>query len=448
MKYKLKEIAQMCEGKLFGNGEKLVETIFLDSRENIKNSLFVAIIGEKVDAHNFIDSVFEKGTSVLSQKKLENPKGDYILVDDTIKALQKIARVHRDLMNTRLVGITGSVGKTTTKEFIALAIENQIPTLKTAGNANSQVGLPLTLLRLEKEHNCGIIEMGMSLPGEMERLSECARVNFAVVTNIGVSHIEFHNTKENIMREKLHITDKFDENSILFINADDELLGKEQFSFNTISFGLSENCNYRAVDISENNGETFFNCLRNGEKIKMQISVLGEHNIRNALVALAVAETLGLDTKKTVQNISTYKAVDRRQEMLKTDKFTIINDSYNASPDSMKTALDVLCKLEGRKIAIMADVLELGEYSQKGHSDVGFYAKEKNIDFLLCFGNDAKYMYEAFGNEGKSAYFKDYNQAEKFIQNFAKKGDNILVKGSRGMKTERFAEKLIKNEGA
>ncbi|MFI3206201.1 MAG: UDP-N-acetylmuramoyl-tripeptide--D-alanyl-D-alanine ligase [Clostridia bacterium] len=444
MNYKLKEIAQMCDGTVFGDGEKVIKTLFLDSREEHENALFVPIVGEKVDAHKFIDALFQKGVSSFSMHKIDNAMGDYILVEDTVVALQKFANNHRKKMNIPVIGITGSVGKTTTKEIVSLAIENQVSTLKTLGNANSQIGLPLTLLRIEKEHEVAIIEMGMSLKGEMEKLTNCAMPNYAVFTNVGVSHIEFHRTKENIMKEKLHITDKFSQNSILFVNGDDQLLKtlKENLSFKVIEFGLGENCDYRATDIVENENGTSFSCLRNGEKIPMTLSVLGEHNIRNALTALAVSETLNLSTEKSVKSISSYTPPEMRQQILKTENCTIIDDTYNASPDSMKCAIDVLCKLKGRKIAILSDVLEMGDYSEKGHREVGEYAKKMNIDFLLTFGKESRYINIAFNDEEKSRHFLEYNEAEAFLKNYVKTGDCVLVKGSRGMKTDRFVKAL------
>ncbi len=437
----------MSGGKLYGDGERDVFSLFLDSREAIETAVFVPIIGEKVDAHKFIPDVFSKSSASFSQNEIPNPSGDYILVDDTKMALQEFSLSHRLNFNIPFIAITGSVGKTTTKEIVACAVENQIATLKTYGNANSQVGLPLTLLRVNENHKCAIIEMGMSLVGEMEKISYCARPNMAVFTNIGVSHIENLGSKEKILEEKLHVTDYFSNNDIMFINGDDPLLKalKGKKNFRVVDFGLSEDCDYRAFDITENDFGTEFSVIIKDKTHRVKLSCLGEHNIRNALAALAVSDSLNLDIEKSIEDIYNYTPPEMRQQIIKTEKFTIIDDSYNSSPDSAKSALGILSKLNGRKIAVLADMLELGSYSEKGHKEVGEFAKEMGVDYLISYGEESISTHNAFNDMLNSIHFTDFSQAEDFVSKFVKDGDCILVKGSRGMKCERFVT-ILKGE--
>ncbi len=443
MEYSLKQIALICGGKLFGDENITVSEFVTDSREAQKGKMFVAIVGEKTDGHSYLPSVFEKNCPAFCEK-MPIEKGNFILVENSVKALQIVALHHRNQNTIPHIAVTGSVGKTTTKEMLALTLESQLNVLKTLGNANSQIGLPKTLMRVDKSHQVALIEMGMSVPGEMEKIAFCARPDMVVFTNVGVSHIEFHGSREKIMEQKLHIADYFTENSTMFVNGDDDLLCtlKGNASYNVIEFGLSQNCQYRAVKISENDVGTNFSCLVNGEKIAVFVPTLGLHNVHNALACIAVSDKLGLDRAKSIKALATYCPPEMRQQIIKTANFTIIDDSYNASPDSMQTALQVLGSAKGRKIAVLADMLELGEYSQKGHTDVGVFAKKADVDCLICFGQEAKYIQIGFENEQKSKHFTSYEQAEKYLLSMVTKGDTILCKGSRGMKTDRFVKAL------
>lgn len=445
MKIKLQEIAQMCGGKLFGDENMEITSLFTDSREAEKGKLFVPIVGEKVDAHNFIDSVFEKGCASFSQNIIENPIGSYILVENSKKALQEFALKYRQSFNIPFVAVTGSVGKTTSKEMIALAIESEKNTLKTLGNANSQIGLPFTILRTEQEHECAVIEMGMSLPEEMGRISYCARPNIAVITNIGVSHIEFHGSREKILEEKLHITDYFTSENTLFVNGDDDLLCKLKGTTNykVVEFGISENCDYRAINVEQDENGSKFTCVHGEEHYEMYVPVVGIHNVRNALASLAVAQSVGVSAKSVIEAIEKYTAPQMRQQIKKTEKFIIIDDTYNASPDSAKASIDVLATLKGkRKILIVGDMLELGSYSQKAHEEVGAYARKSKIDHLISFGIEAENCRKSFLNTENSNHFLIFDKAEQFVKDFAKNGDVFLIKGSRGMKMDRFVKVL------
>lgn len=428
MKLKLKDIAEYCGGKLFGNGEVEVTGFFTDSRQAKKGGMFIPIKGERVDGHKFIPNCFEAGCeATFSEMELEG--GNYVLVEDSRLAFQRAAAAYRAGFNIPVIGITGSVGKTTTKEFVSLALESQLNVLKTAGNANSQVGLPITVFRIEPEHDCAVLELGMSMPGEMERISAAAKVNLAIMTNIGVSHIEFHGTKENILIQKLHMADYVPQDGTILANGDDELLAPLKAKDSRVRlFGIGDNCDYKAENI-----ETFPDRSEFDYKaMKVTVPSPGIHNVRNALAAIAAAEVLGLDIPKAIAAIATYCPQERRQQIKSFGKITVIDDTYNASPDSVISALRILANYSTRKIAVLADMLELGDYSEKGHRDVGAEAK-KQADFLIAVGNYARFIHYEFGDSENSLYFKTKEEAESFLETFVKDGDTILVKGSLGM---------------
>lgn len=454
MKLTLSQIADYCDGKLFGDGSVVVEGFFTDSRKAEKGKMFVAIKGENVDGHNYIPSCIEKGcTASFSEKELDLPI-NYVLVEDSVRALQKCGAACRNDIHVPVIGITGSVGKTTTKEIISLALSSQISVNKTEGNANGQIGLPQMVMKTEPTHNVCIFEMGMSYPGEMKRLADIAKPNIAVMTNIGVSHIEFHGTRENIMKEKLHIADYMQFAQPLFVNGDDDLLCTLKDSNDSgkldcyvITFGIGENCDYRAFDINEINGITEFKYSIRGKVRKVILPVIGLHNVRNALAALAIVDYLGLDADKAIEALATYKSPDMRGGIIERDGLTLIDDTYNASPDSMISSLDMLSRFEGRKIAVLSDMLELGDYSVKGHTDVGVHAKELGIDVLVAVGNEAENIYKGFNSPENSVYFKTNAEATEYLNSIVKEGDNILIKGSRGMHTESILNQLgIRNE--
>ena len=446
MEFTLKQIADYTEGQLFGDGNIKVKGFFTDSRQAEKDMMFLPIVGENVDAHRFIHTLPEKGCiATFSQVPLgENCAGiSYILVENTVLALQKLAAGFGQTLSIPIIGITGSVGKTTTKEMIALALEANIKIHKTIGNANSQIGLPRTFLGIEPDDKAAVLEMGMSMPGEMGRLAKAAKPNIAVITNIGVSHIEFHGTKENIMKEKFHIADYLGSEGTLFVNGDDELLSKlTSDNYKLCTFGTGENCSYRGVDIKEENGETSFTCVFGDKKFPVTIPTLGIHNVRNALVAIAICHTLGFDINKAAAALGTYKAPDMRQQIKKYGSVTVIDDSYNASPDSVKASLDILSSFKGRKIAVLADMLELGDYSPIGHREVGAYAKEKGVDILFALGKESLATYEGFGDSEHSRHFDSIEEINSIIGDFVKNGDTLLIKGSRGMHTDLIVKKL------
>lgn len=397
MKMLVRDIVRACGGRLLcGDENTAVTGVSTDSRNIAKGTLFVPIKGERTDAHIYINSTFEKGgAAALTQEHDEmQDTHAWIRVEDTQTALQQIAAAYRAQFDIPVIGITGSVGKTTTKEMVALAVSSELNVMRTEGNFNSQIGLPLTMFRMEPEHQAAIIEMGMSDFGEMSRLAQIAAPGRAIVTNIGISHIEQLKTQENIMAEKLHITDRFDKNSILFLNGDDEHLAglkNQEFPYKTVYFGTQPWCDYRAENIILDEMKTVFTLVTASENKRVIIPTLGFHNVLNALAAIAAANSLGIPSEKAIAALAGYQPLAMRQQIHHVHGITIIDDSYNASPDSMKSSINVLCSLKntGKTVAVLADMLELGDLSEKAHYSVGEYCAQAGVDVVVTIGERA-----------------------------------------------------------
>ena len=447
MRVKVSDIAAAAEGKLLCGDENTVITSFItDSREAKAGAMFVPIRGERADGHSYIPAVLE-GPAAAAFTDHEIPLGEkpLVLVKDCREALQKAAAWYRDQFAIPIVGITGSVGKTTAKEMVAQALSAQFRVLKTAGNQNSQVGVPITVCGLRKDHTAAVVEMGVSMPGEMARIAGVVKPTCAVMTNIGVSHIEFMQTRENILVEKARIADYLPPDGALFVNGDDDLLPtlKETMGSRVVTFGLGPTCDWRAFGLNEADKGTFFTCQSPaGERTELFVPAAGEHNVRNALCAMAVARYLGVPAGDVVRAISAYKAPAMRQQMVEANGLLIIDDSYNASPDSMRSAIDVLSTrpVTGKRAAVLADMLELGDFSQQGHYQVGQYAKERGVELLVAVGPLSREIAAGYGEGAR--WFATNEEAAAFLRDALRPGDAVLVKGSRGMKTDEIVAAL------
>ena len=456
MEMTVKEIINSCNGVLLcGNPETVVHGGSIDSRRTKEGDLFVPLIGERSNGHGYIGSAFAKGavaTLTQEHQEMDDPAHCWIYVQDTQTALQEIAKAYRNQFTIPIIGVTGSVGKTTTKEMLALAFSAEENVMKTKGNFNSQVGLPITLFGLEPEHTVAVIEMGMSEKGEMSRLAEIARPNFAVITNIGMSHIENLKTQKNILMEKLHIMDYFTKKSVLFINGDDPLLSSliGFLPCKTIVYGTRYNAHYQAKHIVTEDKHTTYALQTPIQGRTVYLPTLGKHNVLNSLAAIAVADYLGLNLDAVIDKIAEYVPPAMRQEIHEVNGITVIDDTYNASPDSIRSGLDVLSGLEcrGRRVAVLADMLELGELSDQAHYDVGVAVAEAGVSVLVTVGKRAE-------NIGKGAKAvnpavrvcsqKDNEQAIKYLQHKLRPGDCVIVKGSRGMKTDEIVRGLLQH---
>ena len=331
--------------------------------------------------------------------------------------------------------------------MVSCALAAGLNVTATEGNSNSQIGVPLTLARLNPDADIAVMEMGMSMPGEMSALAELALVNTAIMTNIGVSHIEFHGTRENIMKEKLHITDAFDKDGVLIVNADDDLLSTlpAVLSCKVITYGLADGADYHADNVRIENGFTCCEVTTPSGTCKLKLQVPGLHIVRNALAALAAAELFGVSADKAAKALEGFTSFCRRLEIKSFAGLTIIDDSYNASPDSMKAAIDVLDSYptEGRRIAVLADMKELGPDSVRFHKEVGTFASEKKINLMYTVGELAAEILNACGCKGTS--FADNEQLISKLQPELRPGDLILFKGSNSMKLNEVIAKLQEN---
>ena len=447
MRLKLSQIAAACGGRLLsGDGDLVITGFATDSREGKPGVMFVPIRGERADGHDYIGSFFAGGGSAsFTDHPLPGEDRPLVLVKDCREALQKTAAWYREQFEIPVVGITGSVGKTTAKEMVAQALSAKFKVHKTAGNQNSQVGVPITVCGLKKEHTAAVVEMGVSMPGEMGRIAGVVKPTCALITNIGVSHIEYMKSRENIMAEKSRIADYLGKDGVLFVSGDDDLLptleGKKPCR--VVTYGLDPRCRWRAVDLNEADRGTYFTALApSGERTQVFVPAAGQHNVRNALGALAVAVHLGVPAQDAVRAIAAYKAPAMRQQILETGGLTLIDDSYNASPDSMRSAIDVLAgrDVPGKRAAVLADMLELGDYASQGHFEVGQYAREKGVDLLIAVGPLSKDIAAGFGKEAK--WFATNGEAIACLKEHLAPGDAVLVKGSRGMHTEEIAAAL------
>lgn len=448
---KVSEIAKAVGGTLLcGNPDIEITSVACDSREVKDGTLFVPIRGEKVDAHKFIEDCLKNCSATFTEYDApENAEKPYIKVENTLTALQALGAYYRSRFDIKIIGVTGSVGKTSTKEMIAAALSQGSNVFKTKGNRNSQIGLPLTMLDIMPENETAVIEMGMSEFGEMERLCAIAKPSMAVMTNIGTAHIENLGSRENIMSEKFKITGNFTKDSTLFLNGDDELLvtlyGKQDFK--TVTFGFGENCDYRAENIRVNGMNTIFTLISKNETEEIEIPTLGEHNVKNALAAFAVAKACGLSTDVIKAGLLTYKNAPMRQQIHKLDGCTFIDDSYNASPDAMKVSLDVLKSIDATKrIAVLANMLELGDYAESEHFSVGEHLGEIGIDCVICIGNLAENIAKGALSKNKNVTakcFADNASAISYLKTQIVDGCAILVKGSRSMHTEEISKAVI-----
>lgn len=475
----LKDIADAAKGVLHTEGAPStvkVETteaagVVIDSRKVSKDYIFIATRGERVDGHSFIDQVFDAGAlGVICEKAPVHPKGAYILVEDSFQALKDVAEYYRMQLDIKVVGITGSVGKTSTKEFVASVLSKGFRVLKTAGNFNNEVGLPLTVLQIREDCEIAVLEMGISDFGEMHRLSKIARPDVCLITNIGQCHLENLGTRDGILKAKSEIFDFMQKGGQICLNGDDDKLVtiKEVRGSIPIFFG-SGSTNAVYADNYENRGLMGSRArIHIGKGVgksgveadfEAEIPLPGEHMLYNALAATAVGTLFGLSTAQIQEGIHDVEAVGGRSHVIHTDRLTLIDDCYNANPVSMKAALDLLhmtnvsdmskesdLQANVRKVAILGDMFELGVDEATLHREVGVYAAKKNIDAIICVGKLCKNMYDGAKSvdNGKTAvyYYADRDALFIELSGIIHDGDLVLVKASHGMHFEEIIAKL------
>lgn len=500
----LANIAKACNGQLIGGpsyekactenlyDKKVAAGVELDSRLIKKDDLFIATVGERVDGHDFIEDAFKKGAlAVVCEKIPKGIDGPYILVKDSLSALKDIARWYRMQLSVKVVGITGSVGKTSTKEFISSVLMQKYKVLKTEGNYNNEIGLPLTILKIRAEHEIAVLEMGISNFGEMHRLSEIARPDYCVLTNIGQCHLENLGSREGILKAKTEIFDFMNEEGSVIVNGDDDMLASlsEVKGKKPVTFGIRKSQPVRLKDnkasrLDMNQFMDLFadhivthglfgsSCDLHMDDcvIHADIPLPGEHMVYNALAAAGVGSLLGLTGDEIAAGIKSVQPVGGRNHIIRQDNYTVIDDCYNANPVSMKAAIELLAMADTNKVALLGDMGELGENEKEFHKEIGAYAAQKNINVLVCVGKLSSYMYdgasEAYQNsqnkyvvknhsndreenapDGSNRYellyFETRQELINALPSIIKKDDTILVKASHFMGFDQIIKALL-----
>lgn len=437
----VRDIVEAAKGTLLcGDGNTVITDVCINSKEMKEGDLFVPIIGERVDAHRFIEQALEIGAATLTSEHYAiSAEKPYIKVEDTIQALQDIGAYMRKRIQIPIVAVTGSVGKTTTRHMIATALKSQKQVFETQKNFNSQIGVPIMLSRINSTDEIAVLECGMSEEGQIAVLSNLVKPKYAVVSTIGVAHIEQLKTQENIRREKLSIINDMDADGMLFLNGDDSMLAELRgtFSCNTCYYGTQEWCDYRAENIQYDKGRSYFECVHGAERVPVELSVLGQHNVINCVAAIAVSNICGIPMEHSAKEFAHFHGM--RQNIIQLEnRFMIIDDTYNASPDSMRASLDVLCHMEteGKRIAVLGDMFELGENSEQYHYEVGEYISKLPINELVVVGERAKNICQAVRDSKcaiKTYEFSDNEEAVMYLLATLMPEDIILVKGSNGM---------------
>lgn len=448
----LKEIAVACQGIYYGDDDlyyKEVQGVVIDSRKIEKDFLFIPIRGERVDGHSFIPQVMAAGAlCTLSEKRLEDARHPYILVDSCEQALKDLAEHYRKSLNVKVVGITGSVGKTSTKEMIASILSQHYCVLKTEGNYNNEIGLPLTIFRIREEHEVAILEMGINHFGEMHRLTKMARPDICVITNIGYCHLEYLKSREGILKAKSEIFDYMQPDAKIILNGEDDLLctltsvkGKKP-----LFFGVSCERDAYITDV-KNLGLDGIACqihLPNAA-FPAHIPIPGTHMVYNAIAGALIGYTLELTPEEIQAGIENLVPVSGRNHIIRANGITIIDDCYNANPVSMKASLDVLSSALGRKAAILGDMGELGKDELSLHYEVGVHAASCPVNLLCCIGERSKEIASGAASKNTKLTVKHFQTKEEFLEkasDLLKSGDTILVKASHAMNFPEIVEKL------
>jgi len=423
-------------------------SISIDSRKIKKGDIFVAIKGERFDGHDFVRKAFEKGASLAIISRTVNVpskvKEKLIKTKNTISALGDIAKRHREKFKIPVIAITGSNGKTTTKELVAHVLSAKYSVLKTKASENSFIGLPLTLTRLNEGHDIAVLEIGMNHKGEINKLSKIARPSVGVVTNIASAHIGILGTLCDIAKAKSELLANLPKNGLAILNADDrKALNMKNLKCKKIYFGLNAAGKFMAQNIHYKNNKWHFSLRGN----TFTLPLLGKHNIYNALVAVIVAKKFGISFSKITQRLEAFKNTPpKRLELKKIKGVNILDDSYNSNPTSMEKALDTLMDYNapGKKIVISSDMLELGKRAKFLHESIGRLVASKNIDALITLGKMARFTNKKAKEGGLSSLYhaSSHRKAACILNKIARKGDIVLVKGSRKMQTEKVIEKF------
>ena len=444
----LKQAALWCGGKIDEKYENVTFTgANIDSRKLQPGQLFAALVAAR-DGHDFIPGALEKGASAVL---CNHADGDFpaIVVDDTRIALGQIAAGLLQEMNPKIIGVTGSVGKSTTKEMIAAVLATEYKVSKTPANHNNDLGMPAAVLAMDADSQVVVLEMGMSHFGEIEYLSRMAKPQIGVIINIGTMHIENLGSQEGILQAKLEITKGMDSSGKLLLYGDDSYLwgARENLSVQAEYFGVDNSgCVVRAKDVTESPEGIRYTACYDGGEFSVYLPLEGQHYVPDSLAAISAGLALGVAPENIQKGLANFQTMEGRQEIFEQKGCTIIKDCYNAGPESMEAALKVLGNRTGRKIAVLGDMLELGSHSQAMHQKVGALAAGY-ADVLLCYGAESKHMLEGAKAAGmeNALHFMDKKTLADELKALAKPGDVLLFKGSRGMKMEQVLEYYLQD---
>lgn len=450
IKMNVEEILNATRGKLLiGDLKEDCENFCTDTRKILENDVYVGLKGENFDGNEYYEEALKKGAKVaivsgieIPKEKLEQYKDKTIIeVDDSLIAFGKIAEYKRSLYNIPVIQVTGSVGKTSTRDIIANVVRTKYKTLQTEGNLNNHIGLPTTLLKL-KDHEALVVESGMNHLGEISYLGKITKPTIAVITNVGTAHIGLLGSRENILKAKLEILENLKPEGTIVINNDNDMLNKwakEDKVYKKYTFGIDEKSDVMAYNIKIGNNSSTYNVKINNEEYTVNVPVSGKHFVYNSLCAIAVGNLLGISSENIIKGIETFSLTKNRMEVVKVkDNVTVINDAYNASYDSMKPALEYLSELPAnRKIAVLGDMFELGEFSEEIHRKVGIEVVTHKIDILVTVGKLAKYIAE----EAKYLRMPEENiisletteEASEYLNEILQKDDAVLLKAAHGM---------------
>lgn len=449
-----KTISTMTRGRLEAPHDTVIDQVSIDTRTLKKGSMFVALKGEHADGHDFIEQALLNGASlVLAQEGKPIPEGcPAVIVPDTLEALGNLAREYRSLFRIPVIAVTGSVGKTSTKEMIAAILTARYNVHKSKGNFNNEIGLPLSVLELNEDHDVAVFEMGMRGFGEISALSKIVKPDIAVITNIGISHIERLGSRQNILKAKLEILEGLSGDGVVVLNGDDELLSglKGLLKFKTLSYGIDENQDIWAYDLSSRGEEgVAFEVKTQKSDMQLFIPAPGLHNVHNALAGIAVAECLNMSEKEIKEGLAGFSGEQMRLSIEEKDGIKIINDTYNAAPSSVEAAVDVLCDISAhrRKWVVLGDMLELGDWAEEAHKKIGRLVSNLGIEYMVGIGSLAKWYIEGAdenpSNRTITRLFSTAEEAKPYIKALTQKGDVLLIKGSRMIKLDVLVKELL-----
>lgn len=446
----LQEIVKATKGALLKEADvKEIKAVSTDTRKIEEGTMFIALKGENFNGNNYILDAFNKGAkiAIVDEVKcdLNQLKEDVALikVQNTGRALMDLAKFYREKLGLKVVGITGSAGKTSTKDLVAAVLSDKYKVFKTKGNFNNEIGLPLMILELDSTYDVAILEMGMRGLGQIRELAEIASPDLGIITNIGISHIEILKTRENILKAKMEIATFFDKNNTLVVCGNDDFLGAlPEAEYKIVKTGVGENFEIGAKNIALEELSSKFTVYDGEKEEEFSLDMPGEHNISNLMLGIAIAKELGVSFEEMKRGLKNIEATSMRLELIKKDGFSILNDCYNSSPVAVKSAIDVMKNIEGkRRIVVLGTMRELGHKSEEAHEEIGKYAKENGIEKVLCFGDFSENIKEGYG-EGGTVY-KNKEQLINDLLNIVCEGDIILVKASRSLKFEEITKALL-----